>query len=363
MTDCAPVKRRALGGGPPCRYRTDGHTPIRTSKRRLAMALALAAALTPGLWWRETRIAQGPTAVTIATLSIPHTIGGTDLALTGAWHIVGPTARVGGFSGLAVTRDGFWAVSDAGTALRLELDAAGEPQPRDLRVVVEDLDTPKWDRDIESATADGAGRIWLGFESSNAIRRVDGGLRPLGEVRPDSMAGWPANSGPEGMARLSDGRFVVLAEDTGGVTANEAKGLLFPSDPLDGGEPVSFRFQPPYGSSATDLAQLPDGRLIVLMRRLELLPPGFVTRVALAEPADIVEGELLPWEELSLPAGFPTENYEGIAVVPRKGGALDIWMISDDNFAVYQRTLLLRWRWNPRDERANRRTPGSGGPS
>ena len=41
------------------------------------------------------------------------------------------------------------------------------------------------------------------------------------------------------------------------------------------------------------------------------------------------------------------ENYEGIAVLPREAGGFTIWLISDDNRAALQRTVLVELEWSP----------------
>ena len=43
------------------------------------------------------------------------------------------------------------------------------------------------------------------------------------------------------------------------------------------------------------------------------------------------------------------DNYEGLAVAPGPDGALVLWLISDDNKATFQRTLLLKLLWRPSD--------------
>ena len=50
---------------------------------------------------------------------------------------------------------------------------------------------------------------------------------------------------------------------------------------------------------------------------------------------------------------FPSDNYEGLAVVDEGGGSWSLWLISDDNFASYQRTLLLKLHWDVRSGNPN----------
>ena len=43
-----------------------------------------------------------------------------------------------------------------------------------------------------------------------------------------------------------------------------------------------------------------------------------------------------------LEAPLPVDNFEGLAITPAAGGKVHVWLISDDNQAVTQRTLLWR---------------------
>jgi hypothetical protein len=238
----------------------------------------------------------------------------------------------------------------------------GRPQ-RGLRIGYfgQDPNRPKWQLDIESMTRDPAsGRVWQGFESDNRIERTDAGFGARDTVRPEAMRGWPSNAGPEAMVRLADGRFVVIAEGAGHWRDAEVPGLLFPSDPVAGAEPLAFRFVLPPGYRVVDMAQLPDGRVAILLRRIAWgLPPGFTGQLVLADPATIRAGE--PWriEPLAdLVAPLPSDNYEGLAVEPDGAGGTTLWLISDDNDSFLQRTLLLKLRWPANAKaRGNARAP------
>jgi hypothetical protein len=205
-----------------------------------------------------------------------------------------------------------------------------------------------WNQDIESATADPkSGQRWYGYENINAIRRFEAGEN--GESRavfPPAMRHWKANGGPEAMARLPEGRFIVLAEDAPWLSAGGHAALLFPSDPVTGAKPLAFTFTPPIGYDPSDMAALPDGRVVILLRTIDLpFPPFFRSKLVVADPRAIVAGKRWPWTELATFHGpVPRDNYEGLAVAPAASG-VTLWIISDDNFASIQRTLLLKLHW------------------
>lgn len=321
--------------------------------RRLAAIAVVALALAPGLVWRDPPVrSDGPPTLTVARLKLPR--GASELApglrLVGGWHLDSRSDLFGGYSALLALPGGeLLALSDRGRFLRF-----GAPDRAPLAPAMgavggaDDRDKRRFD--IESATRDPAsGTIWLGYESRNAIRRVDPRLAETGETRPKAMRQWPSNRGPEALVRLADGRFVVLSEALSSGGRPFAEGLLFAGDPVAGAAVTRFRFVPPEGFRPTDMAQLPDGRVLVLLRRLDLaLPPRLASRLVVADPAAIREdGEWL-WRPLAeIAAPLPAENYEGLAVEPRGEGVLRLWLIADDNSSVIQRTLLLALDWHP----------------
>ena len=111
---------------------------------------------------------------------------------------------------------------------------------------------------------------------------------------------------------------------------------------------VRFVFQARDGYRPSDAALLPNGRIVVLLRGIELgLPLSFPALLVVADPRDIAEDTVLPSRLLAkIEEPFPSDNFEGLTVVDEKDGNWSLWLISDDNFASYQRTLLLKLRWD-----------------
>jgi hypothetical protein len=86
------------------------------------------------------------------------------------------------------------------------------------------------------------------------------------------------------------------------------------------------------------------------------LPPRFPVKLVVADPADITRGGVWRGREIAtIDDPAISDNYEGIAIVPSEDGLLTIWLISDDNNALVQRTLLLKLSWDPAGQ-----TPESG---
>jgi hypothetical protein len=319
-------------------------------KRLLVLAL-LIAGLAPGTWLRSAIPPYDPREpLEVREIAMAPWAAG-EVRLLGAWELRSRNRHFHGYSALAVLHDGMLlAASDRGRKLRFIAPDAGSPAARFSAFSGRRTDS-KWLSDLEALTLEPATRrIWAAYEGANEIVRYRRDFSEEARVAPLAMQGWPANGGPEAMVRLRDGRFIVLAENDPALLARDMPGLLFPFDPVDGAEPAGFRFLPPEGYRPVDMVQMPDGRVLILLRKVEWsLPPRFAAQLVLADPAEIVpggawQGQLMA--ELAPP--LPMDNYEGMAVVPAEGGGSLVWLISDDNQMSFQRTLLLKLLWRPK---------------
>lgn len=313
---------------------------------RLIAALAVALMCAPGTWLRSPVIDTPPQAVAVAQVAGATDTPAPQWVVAGVWQYRAPGLRFGGFSAMLALGPGkLRAFTDRG--FRMTFTEPDLPQP--TGGMNRQQVSRGWENDlidIESATRDPvSGDYWVGYEQVHAIQRNTIASAPTGvrDLRGDVT--WPSNGGIEAMVRLADGRFVVVPE-------SGREGLIFAGDPVAGGAPAPFRFRSPAeGYVATDLAQLPDGRLLVLMRNLvwpsrQAWPP-FSALLAIGD-APSAGGEFAPAIALRLDGVIPRENYEGLAVRPRSDGRVDVWVMSDDNFSIIQRTLLAKLVFDPR---------------
>lgn len=283
---------------------------------------------------------------------LPH-LGPFDL--TGAWELKSTHHGFGGFSSLVWLGKGrLLSLSDRGNLLEFSAPGARQRLPQFDRTFSRNI-KHKGSRDFEAATFDpGANTIWAALENYNIVARLhlrEGSPRLSGLGAPPQMAFWSANSGPEAMVRLKDGRFLIVSEAPEAWTRGAIhQALYIDGDPVDMPEAGKlFSLEGVEGFSPTDMAQLPDGRVLVLLRKVVWpLPARFTGRLAIGDPVEIVEGKAWRIKEVAkLSSTLPVNNFEGLTIEPREDGRLNIWIISDDNTSAFQRSLLWRLTVDP----------------
>ena len=300
---------------------------------RLILLFATALGLAPGTFVRETPPAPDYTSpVTVEKLSVPPLRTGP-LVRGSAWVMHSKNDHFGGYSALVDRRDGtFLAANDAGRLMRLPRPDRSKAAPT-LDGFIDFARVDKVHVDIESMTNDpNTGQVWIGLEWAQAIIRFGPRLQKQAEVRPAAMRDWGANSGPESLVRLKDGRFVVIEEEA--MDGGRHRALLFASDPTRGGKPTPFVFHGAEDYRPSDATRLPDGRILVVLRKVHFaLPLRFSIRLVTADPANIRPGGVLRSAFLAeIDEPVPTDNYEGATVTLEANGDWAIWLISDDNF-------------------------------
>lgn len=330
---------------------------------RLFLLAIVALVLAPGTWVRS---APGKSLEdsrqVLKVRALPVAVGRLgEFEVAGVWELDSSNSRFGSYSALVRLDSGrLLAISDNGNRLEFSPPGDGPPHPNFASLVSHSI-SDKRNFDAESATRDPCGgKLWVGYEQGNRIVRLDSSLRPEGRVWPPAMRHWGNNSGPEAMVRLGDGRFVVIAEADPSWFASDVPALLFPGDPVAGNSPEAFRFAAPNGFRPVDMAELPDGRVLILLREVKWrLPPRFAGKLLVADPSLIRPGAVWRGEVVAeLDDPLPTDNFEGIAIAPTEEGGADVWMISDDNSASFQRTLLMKLEWRPRQ--AQQKAHGTG---
>ena len=310
------------------------------------LAGLVALALAPGTWVRSPLPARDLTSpVVFETLTVKRQRVGA-LVLEEGWVLDSRNDLFGGWSAMTAWRDGlFLAGSDSGRLMTFARPDRAATAPE--LWTLSDRHSDKHERDLEALTYDEAtDQLWAGFENTNAIMWLGWPPRVKHAWRPPAMADWPENGGTESLVRFADSSLLVIAERVGNAHTSEA--LLFPPPGETLGTPLRFAVQLHDGHRPVEAKLLPDGRLLILMRTYRLgLPPRFTTLLAVADPAGMAAGTILPTTVIARIADpLPSDNYEGMIVTRESGDRLSIWLISDDNDSPFQETMLLRFSWD-----------------
>jgi len=342
---------------------------VNSPARRFAWAAAVAAGLMAGLGGsafannKPRNIPLGPQAIEIVATPIRAFRGGApDTTRFGSLEWVGGLSlssshrAFGGLSGLAfldTTGHRFLAASDGGVWVEATIATEGE---RPVGVGLARL-APMQNERGESLAGSGWGdaeavvvrgdHVFASFEDSNLIRRFD---------RRDTLSarGFPV-SAPAGIKRLRRSRGLeALALFPPGTRHADAF-LAVGESPIRGeahlsawilGGPTPARFAIVHRDDfhATDAAILPNGDILLLERRVS--PPfGLWSRIRRLPGAGVTAGALLDGPVIfEADLGHAIDNMEGIALHRGADGATYVTLISDDNYSILQRTLLLRFR-------------------
>jgi hypothetical protein len=200
--------------------------------------------------------------------------------------------------------------------------------------------------DSESIALDGP-YVYIGLERVNQVLRFDfseGFTRSRAEVvpMPAAVKKLPFNQGlealvvvPKGMALA--GTLIALSE-----RGLDAEGNLV-AFLVGGPTPGQFSVRRTDKFDISDAVLLPPGDLLVLERKFSLLEGvGIrIRRIALATlaPGAVVDGPSI----FEADFGQEIDNMEGIDTHVTPEGDTVLTMVSDDNFSLIQRTLLLQF--------------------
>ncbi len=200
--------------------------------------------------------------------------------------------------------------------------------------------------DSESLAFDGD-IAYVGLERVNQVMRFDfskGFTRAHGEVvpMPPAVKRLPNNKGLEALVVVPKGlplAGTLLALSERGLDAN---GNLI-AFMVGGPSPGQFSVRRTDDFDISDAVILPSGDLLVLERKFSLLSGvGIrIRRVALAAiaPGALVDGPAIFNADL----GQEIDNMEGIDAHVTPEGDTVLTLVSDDNFSMIQRTLLLQF--------------------
>jgi hypothetical protein len=267
------------------------------------------------------------------------------LIFRGALALSSGDSRFGGWSGLHVDPAGHaTAVSDAGYFLDLDLTESADGTLTGVRNArIETMRGPdgavlqrKRDRDAEELIVMPDGTRVVVFEQDVRL-----GIFPPGSA---TASRWiplpglvpPTNQAIEAAVLLADGRLLLIAERLG-VEDGIRRAWIG-----RGGAWANLAYVPPTNDDVSDATLLPNGDLVVIERDATVFT-GFRSRLVRVPAAQIRPGARLVGSEiLRLTSPYLSDNFEGVSARATPRGA-SLYLISDDNYFVLQRTLLLKF--------------------
>lgn len=323
--------------------------------RRLLATLLLLLAAYGVTFWRspvpkpsfDPRVAFDDLMPALRREGLPGAMGAVELV--GAWQMRSANRDFGSYSALGALPDGqLLAISDKNGVLRFDPPGRHGPERTAIRPLFSGNPfIAKHEADAEALAIDPAtGDVWAAFEGNAVFVRFAPDFSTYAKVSAPVLEQWPENSGPEAMTRLADGRFVAMVEDSTSLFHPDRHPvLLYPAAPQPGEVPMRLAVEMPSGFRPTDAGQLPDGRLLVLGRKVTLT--GFHCILAVLYPGTFAAGAVVTAHEVArIDDPRLRDNYEGLAVRRNADGSVTLWLISDDNLSSwFQRTLLLELRW------------------
>lgn len=258
------------------------------------------------------------------------------------------TSRLHGLSDLKVTSDGrLLALGDQSDLLegRIVLDAAGRLAAVADATMIALKETTGVDLyaggqreyDSEGVARFANGDLLASFEQHDRVLLFprDGGL-PRPAPQPDVK--YTDNKGMEALVTAPDvaaDAYRLGLEDSGHTFLCRLSAACVRDRDLDLD-----------GSALVAMDNMPGGGLVYLLRSFSPLR-GNVVQLRILDRS----GKLVDRMEIARP--LTVDNLEGVAAVPQTGGRVRFYLISDDNFGMYdgkptdQRTLLLAFDWTP----------------
>jgi len=277
-----------------------------------------------------------------------------NLVFRGGLELSSAHKQFGGLSGIRVSNDGrFLAINDKAYWLRGRISYRGDAPSgigdAEIAPMLYTDGRPITARgwyDSEALTEDG-GFVYVALERVHRILRFDYGKRGLlarGSLVkvPPELAKLRSNKGIECLQVAPNGSpiagaLIAISERTPDAAKN-IRGFL-----IGGPKPGIFAVKPSDDFDVVDCALAPNSDLLILERHFSWRRGVAMRlrRVPLSEvvPGAVIEGKIM----ITADMGYQIDNMEGLSVHLSPNGETVLTLVSDDNFSLIQRTLLLQF--------------------
>lgn len=276
------------------------------------------------------------------------------LVFRGGLELSSTHKQFGGLSGIRVSADGkFLAITDKAHWIRGRIVYRG-----DAPVGIADAEvapmlysdgrpiTARGWYDSE-ALAESGGFVYVALERVHRILRFDYGKRGLMAraslvAVPPELGKLSSNKGIECLEVAPKGSPVagalIAISERGPDPARNIRAFL-----IGGPKPGLFSVKPSDDFDVVDCALTPDAGFLILERHFSWRR-GVAMRIRRVEMSEIVPGAVLEGTTLiSADMGFQIDNMEGLSVHRTAAGETVLTLVSDDNFSIIQRTILLQF--------------------
>jgi hypothetical protein len=200
--------------------------------------------------------------------------------------------------------------------------------------------------DSESIAIDGS-LVYIGLERVNKVLRFDfskGFTRARGEVvpLPKAASKLPNNKGLEALVFVPKGQPLsgtLIAMSERGLDASGTLIAFLVGGPMPG----QFSVRRTEDFDISDAVLLPAGDLLILERKFSWLS-GIGIRIRRIPLSSVAPGAVIDGPSIfEADLGNEVDNMEGIDAHLTVEGETVLTMVSDDNFSMIQRTLLLQF--------------------
>jgi hypothetical protein len=277
-----------------------------------------------------------------------------NLVFRGGLELSSAHKHFGGLSGIRVAADGkFLAITDKAHWLRGRIVYGG-----DAPIGIADAEvapmlyadgrpiTARGWYDTEALAEDG-GFVYVALERVHRILKFDTGKRGLLARAtlvpvPPEMSKLSSNKGIECLVVApkgspAAGALIAISERGVNAAANIRAFLI------GGAKPGLFSVKPSDDFDVVDCALTPNSDLLILERHFSWRR-GVAMRIRSVALSEVVPGAVLEGTTLvSADMGFQIDNMEGMSVHKAASGETVLTLVSDDNFSIIQRTILLQF--------------------
>lgn len=200
--------------------------------------------------------------------------------------------------------------------------------------------------DTEALAEDG-GFVYIALERVHRILKFDYGRRGLLSRAtlvpvPPEMGKLVSNKGVECLLVAPRGSSIagalIAISERSLDAAKNVRGFL-----IGGPKPGLFSVKPSDDFDVVDCALTPNAALLILERHFSWRR-GVAMRIRRVALSEVVPGAVLEGTPLiTADMGFQIDNMEGMSVHRAANGETVLTLVSDDNFSIIQRTLLLQF--------------------